>query len=134
MICLDELYYRMGLARAKNRDLSGAAVYARTALSLNPENERAKKLLEICLSEIGRPLGLSNHKITINGFIARRRAMSFLGSLPHQSVNILNIQGLICAIAGKYRKSAVFFAAALEKDKGNKLAADGLSAVLKRQQ
>ena len=64
--------------------------------------------------------------------MARHRAMSSLKTLPHQSVRVLNIQGCLCAIAGKYAKAARFFALALEKDTGNKLAAAGLIAVCGR--
>lgn len=52
---LDKLYYRLALRRADERDLTGAINYASFSLKINPENEGAKKLLEICLRETGRP-------------------------------------------------------------------------------
>ncbi|MCL2107602.1 MAG: hypothetical protein FWH26_11175 [Oscillospiraceae bacterium] len=153
---LDRHYYRLALSMAARRDLSGAASHARTALAINGENGQAKRLLEICLYELGEPAPVSNmpcdaHRGDLNGQtglgdiihrlndlrartgkIKRRKAMRLLKGLHRQSVRSLNMQGCLCAIDGKYRKAARFFALALEKDRGSGLAAAGLAEASKR--
>ncbi|MDR0491725.1 MAG: hypothetical protein LBH28_10830, partial [Oscillospiraceae bacterium] len=50
---LDMGYYRLALYDAKRRNLSKTIIHARKALLLNAENESARRLLGICLYEMG---------------------------------------------------------------------------------
>jgi uncharacterized Fe-S cluster-containing protein len=155
MNSFDIFYYRLALARAKARDLTGAINYARCSLYVNPENERAKKLLEICFLETGCPtyfkasqdgvegplealkslkgiLGHTEGENAVTGLITRIKAMSLINDIPDDNVRVLNIKACACAVLGKRKKAARFFAMALERDRGNRLAAEGLRQVCKR--
>jgi tetratricopeptide (TPR) repeat protein len=46
-------YYRLALAEAARRNLSGAVLYARYAAALDPEHQNAVQLLRLCLYELG---------------------------------------------------------------------------------
>ncbi len=152
---IDGVYYRLGLAKAKNGDLSEAICYARISLGFNPENERAKKLLEICLRETGDTNcfktrqdvekgpsdALKSLKSIMERFegqnalarvLTRLRAMSVINVIAEDSVRDLNIKACACALIGDYKKAARFFAKALWRDKGNRLAFKGLRQVCER--
>ena len=144
---LDAGYYRLALKYACLRDLSMAAVYARRAVSLNAENEQARKLLGICLYELGDLDGAAAALKGISGLSSavnaeRIRAKETLGrvraltarenwnkakrslrKLEHQSVRVLIIRGCIESAAKRYRAAAMLFGWALEKDAGNRMAA-----------
>jgi tetratricopeptide (TPR) repeat protein len=149
------MYYGLALARAKERDLTGAINYARCSLDIDPENERAKKLLEICFLETGCPMrpqtsqggaegplealkrlgGICKHtggKNAVARVLWRFKAMPLINGVPDGNVRVLNIKACVCAVLGRRKKAARFFAMALERDKGNKLAAEGLRQVCKR--
>lgn len=132
---IDDRYYRLALARARDNDLSGAVRLAKLALLLNEKHEKARKLHEICMYELGGTGNISEAQFRdlsgSMGFLARRKALSLLKSEP-QNVRVLNIQGLLYALSGRYKKAAAFFAAALEKDSGNELAARCLIEAAKR--
>jgi tetratricopeptide (TPR) repeat protein len=124
-------YYRMALIAAQRRDLSGAVLYARYALALNPEHEGAAKLLELCLDEWGEAAA-GNHTEdgletvrTLAGQKKWRAAEKAAQALPRQSVRILNIRGCLLATAKRYAGAAVCFAKALTMDRSNARAAQG---------
>ena len=48
-----ECYYRLALSKAVRRDLSGAVRFARNTCLLNENHEKAARLLELCLYELG---------------------------------------------------------------------------------
>ena len=128
------IIYRLALIKASQRDLSGAVMLARHARVLNKSHENAAKLLEICLCELdghSPETAEDNQKILVPVKLKKwRKAARFAGEAPHQSVRILNIRGCIYACAKRYGKAAREFSQALEKDKGNKLAAAGLAGAL----
>ena len=151
----DSLYYRLGLAKAKEGNLTEAIYYARISLEFNPENEGAKKLLEICLKEligtssskmpqddINRPLDalellrcIKHHiegKNAVARVLTRLRARSYISDISEDSLRALNIKACAFALIGDYKKAAKFFAKALERDQGNTLAARGLRQVCER--
>jgi len=132
---LAEQYYRLALSKATQRDLSGAMELARYACLFDSSHENAARLLELCQHESGYPD--SEYIDDIKQILIRierrewRRAARLAKSIPRQSVRILNIRGCIYACAKKYAVAAGFFAEALEKDRGNRLAAAGLVEVTK---
>ena len=120
---LSKDFYHLALVSAKKRDLSRAVVLARHALCIAPEDEKASRLLEICLYELG-DLGELNME-RMREFVAKkkwRKAEAEARALKHQSVRVYNIRGCLYAASGRYRKAAVMFAKALEKDNGNETA------------
>jgi len=52
-------YCSLALHNAKQRDLSSAVVYARRSLILDPDNEKARRLLGLCLFETGELDGVA---------------------------------------------------------------------------
>ena len=126
-------YCSLALHNAKQRDLSSAVVYARRSLILNSDNEKARRLLGLCLFESGELENFiaQEHK-ALPGTLARvcelrarkkwRKAEALLRACKHQSVRVLLIRGCLMASAGKYKAAARLFAAALSKDKGNRAA------------
>ena len=117
-------YCSLALHNAKQRDLSGAVVYARRSLILDPDNEKARRLLGLCLFESGEKI-LPGTLARVRELRARkkwRKAESLLRACKHQSVRVLLIRGCLMASAGKYKAAARLFAAALSKDKGNRAA------------
>jgi tetratricopeptide (TPR) repeat protein len=126
-------YYRLALAAALRRDLSGAALYARYALALNPDHEGAVKLLELCLDELGENAagetvedGL-DHVRKLAEQKKWRAAEKAAQAVPRQSVRILNIRGCLLAAAKRYAQAAECFAKALVMDHSNALAAEGFA-------
>ncbi|MDR3171512.1 MAG: hypothetical protein LBU17_07790 [Treponema sp.] len=125
-------YYRLALAAASQRDLSGAVVYARYAGLFDAEHQDAAKLLRLCLYELGEPGGEEPPDDRFEAVRALaeqkkwRAAARVAQSIPHQSVRILNIQGCLFAVAKRYSKAADYFAKALTKDRDNRLAATSL--------
>ena len=140
---LDARYYKLALYRARQRDLSGAVVFARRALIINPENEEANKLLGLCLFELGELsgaatalrgyAGLAQMVLAQRKLVSRtlplvrelagrkkwRRAEALLRNMGHQSVRILAIRGCLKAAANKHKAAVSLFTSALEKDRGN---------------
>lgn len=53
VLCLSNLYYNEGLAKAKVRDLSGAIVMLNKSLELNKKNTNARNLLGLVYFEMG---------------------------------------------------------------------------------
>ena len=149
-------YYRLALSAAARRDLSSAALYARSACLLGGGQENAARLLGLCLYERGELAEAQNVLSSFpelaatireecgameNGFerigsLVRQKkwrgAMRGARLIPHQSVRILNIQGCLCALAGDNGKAARFFAKALQKDCGDRLALAGLMEAVNR--
>jgi tetratricopeptide (TPR) repeat protein len=126
-------YYRLALAAAQRRDLSGASLYARYALALNPEHEGAAILLSLCLDELGEavcdtPDALEKVRV-LAGQKKWREAEKAAKSIPRQSVRILNIRACLLAAAKRYVGAASCFAKALAMDRGNALASEGLAEV-----
>jgi hypothetical protein len=130
-------YYRLGLGAAKRRDLSAALRYASFALTLDPEHGGAARLAEICRSELGegpaenRAPGLEGLALLV-GQKKWKAAARALRGVPGQSVRLLNIQGCLWALAKRYALAEYCFAGALEKDRGNRLAAEALAELGRR--
>jgi hypothetical protein len=135
-------YYRLALAAAAARNLSGAVLYAWYACELDHEHRDAVKLLRLCRYELGEPgdtadfaePGISDkmeqglERIRHLGVGKKwREAAQAARGLPHQSVRVLNIQGCLWALAKDPVKGADCFARALRKDRFNRLAGDGLA-------
>ena len=144
-------YYRLALYKAKQRDLSGAVFYARRAMLLDRENGNARRLLNICLHELGEPCGLeyaamfpeeaeyekeTGEKIRMARDLAEagklRKAEAVLRSIKHQNVRILSIRGCMKAAGGKYMSAAGLYARVLKKDTGNRAAQEYLAEVAGR--
>jgi tetratricopeptide (TPR) repeat protein len=144
-------YYRLALSAATRRDLSNAALYARYACLLDEGHENAVRLLGLCLYELG---ALNSAEDVLSAYPALvsavhearertqeaveriqpliwrhkwRQAALAAGAIPHQSVSVLNIQACLFAVAKRYKTAARFFAKALEKDRGSRLASAGLT-------
>ena len=153
---LDTGYFRLALDKARQRDLSGAIAHAQCALRINAENDQARKLLGLCLYELGELDDAAKALAGCDGLAetsyaerermaealrqARelcqqrkwRKAAALLQDLPHQSVRILIMRGCIKANAGNYPAAAKLFARALEKDRGNRLAGEYLTEAARR--
>jgi len=153
---LDWRYYRLALNCACRHDLSSAVVFARRALILNAGLDDARRLLGICLFELGELdsasyalIGQDELRDAVHeqralaacvlaraSSLARqkkwRKADAHLRGLMHQSVRILTIRGCINASAKRYKAAASLFAQALEKDKGNRAAREYLAESAKR--
>jgi tetratricopeptide (TPR) repeat protein len=140
MLCrnLGGRYYRLALSAAVQRNLSGAAAYARYAVMLDGEHRDAEKLLQLCRCELGEGGGtegfpggteerLEEVKILAMGRKWRQAARA-ARAVPVQSVRVLNIQGCLWALAGNYAEAAGCFAQALRKDRGSRIAAEALAA------
>lgn len=121
-------YYLLALYSAKKRDLSRAVELARYAICFG-EDEKASRLLELCLYELGTREDLS----CVRDCKKWRKAEKAARSLEHQSVRVLIIRGCLYASVKRYGKAAKLFAMALEKDSGNALARDYLTETVKRQ-
>ncbi|MDR0377580.1 MAG: hypothetical protein LBH70_07285 [Spirochaetaceae bacterium] len=137
-------YYRLALSAAARRDLSGAAICARYAVMLDPEHRDAAHLLQLCLRELGEPGGMAGlpedsekgiefeqdslEQVRLLAAKKKwRKAAQAARSVPQQSARILNAQGCLWALAGNPAKAADCFAQALGKDRGSRLAAEGLA-------
>ena len=137
---LSEIYYRMALAAASKRNLSVAVIYARHACLLDAAHENAKKLLDLCLFELGELPQAPNNEYSVvfeqirdNANRKKWKAAARLArSIPRQSVKDLNILGCIYGCAKLYATAARYFAKALEKDRGNRLAIEGLTDSINR--
>jgi tetratricopeptide (TPR) repeat protein len=119
-------YYLLGLAAAKERNLTYALHYVSFANILAPGLGEAVRLAEICryeLEEIQEPERFS----FLAGQKKWKAAALAVQRVPHQSVRLLNIQGCFWALAKRYTRAADCFARALVKDRGNRLAADALA-------
>jgi len=141
---LDSLYFRLALKYAVKRDLTGAVACARRSMRINVENDKARRLLGLCLYELGELdaaakvteglAGISDIAVAerdstgetlmrVRELVSRRKlrkAEASLRNIGHQSVRILNMRGCAKAAAGHYSAAARLFARALEKDIGNK--------------
>jgi tetratricopeptide (TPR) repeat protein len=130
-------YYRLALAAAARRNLSGAVIYARYALMLETEHEDAAKLFLLCRRELGEPGGIEGFTEAAETCLEKakilaagkkwRQAAQAVRAVSVQSVRILNVQGCLYALAGDYTVAAGCFAQALRKDRGNRLAAECLA-------
>ena len=141
---LDESYYSLALSCGKERNLSGAAVFARQALCLNGENEKARRLLGLCLYELGDLEGAAdvfagmpewesvcaerecaNEAFSkIRELAARkkwRKAESEARKIRHQSARVLKIRGCLLVASKRRGKASALFAQALEKDRGGQV-------------
>lgn len=142
-----DLYYQMALCAARKRDITQAAAYAHYCCELFSDHERAAKLLEICLCELGdlnirRQGGEGREEASIRDMCTEIRGLAQSGKwrkAAHraaaesvQNVRMLNIQGCIHACAGHFGTSARYFSKALEKDRGNHLALKGLMEATSR--
>ena len=127
---LSRRYYRLGLAAAKQRDLSAALRYAQCAAILDPENNDAAHLVEICRQELGGSLGEEQLPGEAAAFIKQKswsKAARLLRKVPDQSVRLLTMQGCLWALAKRRALSADCFERALVKDCGNPLALEALT-------
>jgi tetratricopeptide (TPR) repeat protein len=132
-------YYRLGLAAAKRRDLTAAFRYALFAGALNPQggdgscSKDVARLAEICRYELGEAQVPAFEQIDLLGkqkkWAAAARAAR---AVPDQSVLLLNIQGCLWALAGRYAPAMDCFAGALAKDRGSIFAADALAETGRR--
>jgi tetratricopeptide (TPR) repeat protein len=125
-------YYRLGLAAAKRRDLSAALRYAGIARALDPEQDGAARLEEICRYELGESGGeLQTPEFERLRLLAGQKkwkaAAEAAEAFPHQSVRLLNMRGCFWALAKRYAPAMDCFAKALVKDRGNPLAAEALA-------
>jgi tetratricopeptide (TPR) repeat protein len=122
-------YYRLGLAAAKQRDLSAALRYAQCASLLDPENADAPLLAEICERELGGSPGEEQMPGQAAAFMKQKswaRAARVLEKAPQQSVRCVCMQGCLWALAKRRAKATDCFARALVKDRGNPLALEAL--------
>jgi len=153
---IDAMYYRRALASAASRNLTEAAALAGKAAQINPENANARRLLGICLYEMGRYNGAAT---ALQGFpglryaamvermrsreiftLARklvktkkwRRLDVLLRGARHQSTRILVFRGCLAAAVKQYKDAAALFALALEKDRGNRAAGAYLTEAARR--
>jgi hypothetical protein len=126
-------YYRLGLAAAKQRDLSAALMYAEFACVLDRAQEGAQRLAEICRYEMGAG---DARDLEAAGLLAKQKqwkaAALAARRLSPQSVRLLTIQGCLWALARHDGRAAECFAGALEKDRGNRLAAKALAEICRR--
>lgn len=149
-------YYRLALSAAERGDLSAAARLASCALSLEGARDKARRLLGLCLYELGDTETAANllaecpglaeeaqaaHGRTKSGLEAVkalvrqgkwRAALKAAESIPHQSVRMLNIRGCILAGAGRYVGAGRLFALAAEKDRGGRAASAYLGETARR--
>jgi hypothetical protein len=130
-------YYRLGLAAAKQRDLSAALRYARFACLLDPRHGGAARLAEICGFELGENPDEEREAAREQiAALARQKnwkaAAKAAGRAAHQDVRLLAIQGCLWALAKRYAPAADCFTLALRKDRGNRLAARALAELDRR--
>jgi tetratricopeptide (TPR) repeat protein len=126
--------YRLGLSAAQQRDLSAALRYAQYASVMDPENDDASLLAEICRRELGyRPSALPPgvEQIPAQAAVLMKQkkwsaAARVLEKVPEQSVRCVCIQGCLWALAKRRTLSLDCFARALEKDRGNPLALEAI--------
>ena len=120
-------YYRLGLAAARQRDLRAALACAEFARALDPDHEGAARLGEICRIELGEAGEPDLEGIALLAGRKKWKAAALAArGLSCQSVRLLNIQGCLWALAKRYGSAADCFAQALERDRGNTLAAEAL--------
>ena len=127
---LSHHYYRLGLAAAKQRHLSAALRYAECASILDPENNDAAHLAEICRHELGGSIGeeqIPEQALVLIKQKSWSKAARFLWNIPQQSVRCLAIQGCLWALAKRRALSADCFVRVLAKDPGNPLALQALT-------
>jgi tetratricopeptide (TPR) repeat protein len=132
---LGRSYYRLGLAAAKQRDLSAALAYASLARILDPEHEGAARLAEICRYELGETDEIREpalERIVLLAGQGKWRAAATAAKRGPQSVRTLNIQGCLWALAKRYGPAADCFSKALARDRGNALAAEALACLGRR--
>lgn len=153
---LGHRFYLLALSSAKRGDLSDAARLAYCALSLDSKQDKARRLLGICLYEFGDTQNAASilaqipelsdaareaHERTVDGLstvaqlIRRgkwRQALKAAENIPHQSVRLLNIRGCILAGEKRYVKAGRLFALAEEKDRGGHNAPGYLRETAKR--
>jgi len=153
---LDIRYFRFALYKARHRNLSEAIVYAGCALRLNEENEKALRLLGLCLYESGdldgavkalekcpellesvcsesrraKEIFLRTHELIKKKEL--HKADAVMRRLRHKSIRVLTIRGCIKAAAGRHKAAAVLFTHALCKDRGNRKAAEYLMEAISR--
>lgn len=153
---LSHIYYRLALSEAERGNLSAAVRLASCALSLEGVRDKARRLLGICLYELGET-GLAAGLLaecpnlaeeartahnrtkaeldTVKELVRRgklRAALRAAGNIPHQSVRVLNIRGCILAGAGRYVGAGRLFALAAEKDRGGQATAAYLGETARR--
>jgi len=150
---LAKRYYRLALFCARKDDLSGAVKYAQRSLRLNADDASARKLLGLCLYELGELDGAlsafegsAEFSEEVRSELKRtgetlkrarelasgkkwRKADALLRGDVRQSVKILNIRGCVKAASGRRRAAAQLFALALEKDVGNHAVVEYLAQV-----
>ncbi|MDR1204860.1 MAG: hypothetical protein LBL26_05180 [Peptococcaceae bacterium] len=148
--------YLLALSAAKRGDLSAAARLAACALSLDETQDNARRLLGLCLYELGdletaagvlaacpdladaarEACALTRAGLDEAERLARRgkwrAALSAADKIPHQSARLLNIRGCILAGAKRYVKAGRLFAEAMEKDTGSRFAPACLMETAKR--
>ncbi|MFP3040309.1 hypothetical protein LQZ19_00670 [Treponema primitia] len=136
---LSRRYFRLGLAAAKQRYLDAALRYAQCASILDPENNNAAHLAEICRHELDGSPGEDQIPEQVVVLIKKKswsRAAQLLGNLHpsgsvecQQSVRCLAIQGCLWALAKHRAKAADCFRSVLLRDRGNTLAVEALSDI-----
>jgi tetratricopeptide (TPR) repeat protein len=128
--------YRLGLVAAKRRDLSGALAYAGLACAMDPYNDGAARLAEICRYELGEAEDAEEQALERLLSLVRQKkwkaAAEEAKRLPCQNAWLLNIQGCLWALAKRYVSALDCFAGALAKDRGNLLAANALVELSRR--
>jgi hypothetical protein len=123
-------YYRLGLSAAKQRRLSEALRYAQCASLLDPENNDASLLAEICRYELGGSFGEGSPLEQAAVLMKQKnwaKAARVLEKVSHQSVRCVCIQGCLWALVKRRALSAACFMSALAKDRGNPLALEALA-------
>jgi hypothetical protein len=126
--------YRLGLAAAKRRDLSAALAYAELSRALDPEKEDPARLAEICRTELGEAGETPEteqelSRIRLLAGQKKWKAAAAAARISPQTVRLLNIRGCLWALAARRGAAADCFAGALEKDRGNTLAAEALAGL-----
>jgi thioredoxin-like negative regulator of GroEL len=148
--------YLLALSAAQRGELSVAARLAACALSLEETQDNARRLLGLCLYELGNleaaadilavfpdladavreACALTQTGLEETEQFARRgkwrAALKTADRIPHQSVRLLNIRGCILAEAGHYARAGRLFAEAMEKDTGNRFTSACLMETARR--
>jgi hypothetical protein len=125
-IDLMDFDYRLALGAAVRRDLDAALAYAQIACLLDGANEDAAKLLDICRYEAeATDVDLEQVRL-LAGQKQWLKAAEAAQDSQHQNACTLGIQGCLFALARRDAQAADCFAAALEMDSGNTLAAAAL--------
>ncbi|GMO29011.1 MAG: hypothetical protein Ta2B_09950 [Termitinemataceae bacterium] len=127
-------YYRLGLTAAGQRHLNLALNYAECAAVIDPENDDAAHLAEICRYELGISADTEQVPQDVLNLIKKKRwhkAASLLRKFPCQNVRFLAMQGCLWALAKRVPNAVNCFNRVQEKDRVNSLAITAVAELKK---